>query len=258
MRRDAPDELPMTMAEEGEAPELRTSMVRLVQFPQIWGMNASPFCLKLETWLRLAGLPFEIRASINTQKAPKGKLPFIVDGGQEIGDSTLIIEHLKATRGIDPDAGLDRHALATACAFQRLFEDHLYYIIAYSRWVDPEGWSATAPAYFTSLPAALRPFGKLFIRNAIRRQLYAQGISRHRPDEVYDMARRDFEAVAAQLNTHTFFLGEQLTTIDAVAYGFLANIVKVPVETGLKRAALEFPELVQWCETMEGGLYGDP
>lgn len=242
---------------QGDEP-YQASIVRLVQFPPIWDMNSSPFCLKLETWLRLAGIPFEIRTSINTQKAPKRKLPFIVDGGREIGDSTLIIEHLKATRGIDPDAGLDRRALAEGTALQRLFEDHLYYIIAYSRWIDPEGWEAASHGLFQTLPSSLRLFGRLFIRNAVRRQLFAQGISRHRPDEVYDMGRRDLEAIATQLGSRPFFLGEQLTSIDAVAYGFLANILRPPVETELKRAAHEFPELVHWCETMEAGLYGDP
>lgn len=56
------------------------------------------------------------------------------------------------------------------------------------------------------------------------------------------------------LGDRPFFMGERLTTIDAVAYGFLANIIMVPVETELKRIALGYPNLVTWCETMEQGL----
>ena len=33
-------------------------MIKLFQFPPAFGLpNASPFCMKLETWLRMAGLP---------------------------------------------------------------------------------------------------------------------------------------------------------------------------------------------------------
>ncbi len=35
-------------------------MLRVYQFAPAFGLpNASPFCMKLETWLRMAGLPFE-------------------------------------------------------------------------------------------------------------------------------------------------------------------------------------------------------
>ena len=52
-------------------------------------------------------------------------------------------------------------------------------------------------------------------------------------------------------------MGEQLTTIDAVAYSFLANVIYLPFETELKRAALGFPTLVTYCEAMEQGLQLD-
>ena len=49
-------------------------------------------------------------------------------------------------------------------------------------------------------------------------------------------------------------MGEQLTTVDAVAYAFLANVLYLPFETELKRITLEFPTLVTYCEAMEQGL----
>ena len=241
--------------EKGEA---RASLVRLVRFPPVWGRkDASPFGLKLETWLRLAGVPFETRTSINLAKAPKGKLPFIVDHGREIGDSSLIIEHLKTTRGLDPDAGLDARARAEALALQRLFEDHLYFIMVYARWIDAEGWATVRHDYFRVMPAAVRPGARLLLRDRVARMLKLQGTGRHGRDELYDMARQDLEAITAFLDDQPFFAGDQLTTIDAVAFGFLANIIAVPVETELKRIALRYPTLVAWCETMEAGLYGD-
>src|SRR5215470_14397806 len=60
--------------------------------------NLSPPCVKLETWLRMAAIPYE-SAPPDLAEAPKGKVPFIEDAGVKMGDSTLIVEYLKRTYG---------------------------------------------------------------------------------------------------------------------------------------------------------------
>ena len=55
--------------------------------------DASPFVTKAETLLRMSRLPFE-KALMSFSKAPKGKIPYIEDDGQLLGDSTLIRWHL--------------------------------------------------------------------------------------------------------------------------------------------------------------------
>jgi glutathione S-transferase len=81
--------------------------VKLFQFPRMLGVpNLSPFCCKLETWLRIAGIRYELEIVTDPRKGPRGKLPFIEDEGVRIADSTIIVDHLKRSRGVDPDAGL--------------------------------------------------------------------------------------------------------------------------------------------------------
>lgn len=225
--------------------------VRLHQFPPVWGRNISPFTLKLESWLTLAKVPFEIVATMNPKAGPKGKIPFIEDGDQKIGDSSLIIEHLARTRGVDLDHGLDAHARAEALALQRLFEDHLYFIGSYSRWIDPEGWQTVKPALFASIPPGARDLLGALVRRKVRRDLIGQGILRHAPDEIYAMAAADLEAVSVLLDDGPFFFRGRPHTIDCTAYGFLANILLVPVETELKRIAARFANLRQFCQAME-------
>lgn len=229
-------------------------MIKLHQFPRVWGRNISPFTLKLETWLILAGVPFEVVEDTNLWRAPKGKLPFIEDDGRRIGDSQMIIEHLGRTRGVDLDAGLDRLARADALAFRRLLEDHLYFIGVYSRWIDPQGWRAAKPAMFASFPPGVRQTLPEIARQKVKRDLKGQGTLRHSRDEIYALGRADLEAVAAFLDEGPFFFRDRPTTLDAVAYGMLANILMVPVETGLKRIAQGLPNLQAFCETMEHHL----
>lgn len=66
-------------------------MISLYQPAPAWGvLNASPFCMKLELYLRLAKIPYETKLA-NPLKAPNGKVPYIKDGDQTIGDSSFII-----------------------------------------------------------------------------------------------------------------------------------------------------------------------
>ena len=54
--------------------------IKLFQFPRMFAIpNLSPFCCKLETWLRIAGIPYETVDTPDPRKGPKGKLPFIED-----------------------------------------------------------------------------------------------------------------------------------------------------------------------------------
>jgi glutathione S-transferase len=84
--------------------------------------------------------------------------------------------------------------------------------------------------------------------------LAGQGIGRHSREEIYALGRADLEAVSALLGDGPFFFLDRPTTFDAVAYGFLANVLFVPVETELKRTAFEFANLKAFCHAMERRL----
>ena len=50
-------------------------MIELYQFPRAFGLpNPIPFCMKVETYLKLTGLPYEVKDT-DPRKAPLGKLP---------------------------------------------------------------------------------------------------------------------------------------------------------------------------------------
>jgi hypothetical protein len=118
-----------------------THHIKLFQFPRMFGMpNVSPFCCKLETWLRIAGVPYEVVDVPDPRKGPKGKLPFIEDAGRRIADTSLIVDHLVKTRRVDPDARLNASQRAIALLVQRTLEEHYGFILAYTHFVRDEGW----------------------------------------------------------------------------------------------------------------------
>src|SRR5262245_59854329 len=96
------------------------------QLPGAWGLpSISPFCLKLETYLRIAQIPFRSVVDATPFRGPKRKLPWIEHEGRVIGDSGFIIEYLETRFSRDPDATLSASERAVAHAFRRLIEENL-------------------------------------------------------------------------------------------------------------------------------------
>ena len=234
-------------------------MIRLYQFPPAFGLpNASPFCMKVETYLRMAGLAYECPRGASHFKAPKGKLPYIEDSGKIVADSTFIIDHLKASYGDQLDARLSPPDRAAGLAIQRLLEENLYWAVVYSRWIDEPGFSKVREAFFAKLPAPLRLVIPHFARRGIRAQLHGHGMGRHSREEIYAIGCRDLTALADFLGDKPYFLGAQPTSLDASAYAFLANLLWVPVESVMKAHARRYPQLTAYCERMKARYYAQP
>ncbi len=227
-------------------------MITLYQFPPVWGLpNGSPFCMKVETYLRMAGLPHEIRIIVNPAKAPKNKLPYIIDNGMVVADSGFIVDYLKAAHGDKLDGALDARQRATAHLIRRTLEESLYWSVLYDRWVVDENWAITGPAYFGALPRIIRRLVMRMVRRATIRQAYAQGTGRHAREEVYALGGADLSALAGILGSNDYFLGSQPTSIDASAYAFIANLLWSPIDSPLTRAARGHANLVAYAERMK-------
>jgi glutathione S-transferase len=231
-------------------------MIKLYQFAPSWGLpNASSFCLKLETYLRMAELPFKIAPDADLRKAPKGKMPYIEDQGKTIADSNFIIEYLKATYGDRLDAHLSPAESAIALAMRRLMEENLYWVIVYSRWQEPDNWEKMKGWLFADVPPLLRGIIPPMVRKQVLKSLYGHGMGRHDREEIYQIGSTDLTALSNFLGEKPFFLGTQPTTLDATAYGFLATILDIPIESPLKLSAQQLTNLSAYCDRIREKYY---
>lgn len=231
-------------------------MITLHQFAPVWGLpNASPFCMKIETYLRMAGLPYRTQVVFNPAKAPKGKLPYLVDGTRTVADSSFILEYLKGTYGDPLDAHLGPAERAQGLALQRLLEDHLYWCALYDRWALDENWAMVKPAFFGSLPPGIRALVAWLARRRQLSALHGQGIGRHTTEEVTALGSADLTTLSDALADRPFFLGERPTSLDASAYALVANLLNAPIDSALTRRARAFGNLVAYAERMKQRYY---
>jgi glutathione S-transferase len=215
--------------------------------------NLSPFCTKLETYLRMAEVPHKL-APMKLGQMPKGKIPYVHMDGRYIGDSQLIIEQLERQLGDKAlDAGLSAHDAAIGRLARRTLEEATYFIGVYVRWQLQDGWVVMRGEFRKQVPALVVPL----IRRAQVKKLHAQGTGRHTPEEVMAMGAADFAAVAELLGDKPFFLGDRPRTVDATVYAFAEAILGLPVDSPLKAQVASHASLEAYRQRIRARWFKD-
>jgi glutathione S-transferase len=232
-------------------------MITLHTFGPAFGLpDPSPFVIKAETLLKMSGLPYRTRTG-ELGKAPKGKLPYIEDDGELIADSTFIRWHLERKHRVDFDRGLDAEQRATAWAFEKMAEDHLYWALVDALWLDDANFRKGPATFFAKVPAPLRPFVIAMVRRQLRTRLHGQGMGRHSRAEIVELATRSIDAVADYLGQRPFFMGSEPTGVDAAMFGFVAGVLCPQFESPMRAAAERHDNLKRYVARMTARFYPD-
>ncbi len=219
-------------------------MLKVYTFGPKWDLlDPSPFCTKLLAYLNLAGVEYErVSGMQHIRSSPKGKMPFIRDGAQIIGDSNLIAVHLKHAHGVDLDAHLTPSQRAISHAVGRMLDENTYWCLLFGRWLDDANWERhTKPALFGRLPLWQRVLLPGVLRKQIRRSARAQGMARHTPQEIAEIGIRDFQCLIDLLRDQDFMFGGQPAAVDAAAYAMCTAMISVPHEGPINQFVRESP-----------------
>lgn len=230
----------------------------LYQYKPLYGMpNASPFCIKLETYLRMAMLEHRVVAIGGRNKSPTGKAPFVEIDGKLMCDSGLIIDHLERAHGHIVDGRLTLAQRAESLALQRLMEEHLYWVLVYARWVDPDHAAEirTYIAQLIPLPWPMSVLVRTMIQRSIRATLHHHGIGRHAAETVWQMGAADIQALAHWLGNRTYGFGDGPTVFDAALFGCIGAIISTPWDFPLKTVALKHGNLTAHCARMKAQFF---
>jgi glutathione S-transferase len=221
----------------------------LYAYPGLCGVaDNNPFGLKVYAFMRLCKLAFEHRHILDTKSAPRGQLPYLVDGDRQVGDSDAIIAYLTQRYGLALDDGLSEEQRRLDYLLRRTLDD-LYWPMSYSRWSDERYWPLFKRLVLAE-HADISESDMLAAHDYNQQRYYYQGIGRYQPEQVYQRGIADLTAVAGMLGERAFVFGASPRSIDAAVYGFVANIYFYDIDTPLKQFVVQCPSLVRHCEAM--------
>jgi glutathione S-transferase len=208
--------------------------------------NLSPFCTKLECYLRIAEIPYRA-AAMQIGKAPKGKIPYVeLADGTRMGDSQLVIEHLEAGLRAEGkpalDDGLTGADRAIGHLARRALEEGYYFVTLYARWNTDDGYAVVRDEFKKFVPGFILPL----VRRSQRKKLHEQGTGRHSFEDIAAFGAADLGACAELLGDRPFLLGDQPRTVDCVLYAFLEGLLGFPVDSTLKQRVASHANLVAY------------
>ena len=233
-------------------------MIVLYNFGPYQGLaDPSPFCMKVDCYLRAVGLEFETRSGAHhLGKSPKHKLPYIEDDGQAIGDSGFIIEYLKDKYGDKLDAELSNEQQAVTRAFSKMLDENLYWCLVHSRWLGP-AWESTKAEFFGSMPLPLRLIVPRLAQRSVIKTLHLHGLGRHSDSEKLHIAEQDIKALSDYLGSKDYFLTDSVTTLDITVFAFMSELIVPQVTSELSDVARKYDNLVQFVDRMKNRFYSN-
>lgn len=217
--------------------------------------SGSPFCTKAMCLLEMGKFDWKPVFIADPSKAPKKKLPVLIDGEKIIADSDQIRDYLEGVKGAKYDQGLNDRDIATSRLLIRTLEEHLYFAGMYERWMIEENWKHVKPLYFSSLPFPLNKVIPNMVRKSVKAQTIAQGMGRHTLDEQFDRTRKDVDAVNAILGDKPFLFGDEPTSADATAVPFLRASLVNPHRSKLCEHIASQKKLVAYLDRGKDTLY---
>ncbi|AAZ13423.1 Outer mitochondrial membrane transport complex protein/Glutathione S-transferase, C-terminal domain containing protein, putative [Trypanosoma equiperdum] len=203
------------------------NIIRLFIYPR-WhlGPSISLPCVAVETFLRLANVPYKVQATYDVFPSPTRTLPYIIHEGKCVAGCTVIIQYLMDTFKLKMDDGLEsmQHAVGTALRNMLLYEARfaLHHTLAHQAVL------YTAPCALRCWKfsaASIACFLLWFRRHVLGTSKLAQlNVLRERYDSSYLM---DLEAVETLIGDKPFLFGDRPTSYDCVVYAALLPIVRM-------------------------------
>jgi glutathione S-transferase len=224
-------------------------MITLYSYPELFGVaDNNGYGLKVFAFMRLAGVPFRHEHIFDASKAPRGQLPYIVDGKETIGDSEAIVAYLIKTYALTIDSGVTAAQHNQNLLITRMLDD-LYWVMSYSRWKDERFYPAFCDALLRE-HASVNKAGLLKAKEFNALRYHYQGIGRYAPEAAYARGLADLGALAKLVPADGFIYRPRPTSIDAGIYGFIANIWFFDIDTPLKQFVRAHANLVRHCTTI--------
>jgi glutathione S-transferase len=227
--------------------------------------SLSPFCLKVETWLRMNQVAYENVDHKMGLRSKKGQLPFIELNGEEIADSGIIIEELGKRFNKNLDEKLTSEQRCLSYTTIAMIENELFWVLYWWRCKHPDRflkgtqWNVQQ-SLGSKVPNSILNFiFKMKFRRGLNK-VKAQGLGVHKPEEIEEKGRKDLQVLSDLLADKDYFFGSEPTLVDAVAFSVLTQFVcfdpevAFPLRTWIEQNT---PNIITYVNRIKEGYFPD-
>ncbi|XP_026120739.1 failed axon connections homolog [Carassius auratus] len=209
--------------------------------------SLSPFCLKMETYLRMVDLPYQ--NYFDGSLSSEGKMPWVEYNYEQVCGTEFIIDFLEEKLGMSLNKSLSAQEQAVARAITTMVEEHLYWTIAYCQWVD----NVQETQRMLDLPGPFSDLLKWILcqltGGIVKREMYCHGIGCFTKEEVYTLMEKDMRTLATLLGDKKYIMGPKLSSVDATVFGHLAQAMwTLPGTRPEQLIKGELINLAMYCE----------
>ncbi|CAB55104.1 Failed axon connections homolog [Caenorhabditis elegans] len=239
----------------------KPDVVYLYQFPRARLLpNLSPFCMKVETWLRMSDITYEIPPCSLSTRSQEGTLPFVELNGKEYYDSSFILRDIdQVIKHTSLDDHLSAEQKATSRAFEAMSEKSLAISACYYRMENVEKMlDQFDPKLFGIFGFLFKLIGSRTYVSALLRRITGSDIGFHSREDIINIGSEDLKAISKYLGNKHYFHGFKPTKVDACIFSHLCQIYYAPY-TSEHRDLIdgECKNLAEYVERIKNRFYPD-
>lgn len=221
-----------------------------------------PFAIKLESFLRINGIPYE--SIYGAKFSSKGMMPYIrldhPDEGTEIPDSNMVIGRLLEELGkSSSDSHLTPQQRAMTHFLIRMLEEHTQQIGFYYRYgLQMESFLDALDIEHRFRPGASKYWGNAQPQVTLNKTKI-RGLSRHSDEDIWKFSNDDIQAISDVLGDEQFLLGgDKPTLADCAVFGHLSQFLWIPIDFPQRKYLLEScPNLVKFMNHFRATYWPD-
>uniref|UniRef100_A0AC34FJL0 Metaxin n=1 Tax=Panagrolaimus sp. ES5 TaxID=591445 RepID=A0AC34FJL0_9BILA len=207
---------------------MQTEM-ELAVWPSDFGLASLDVgCLQSMVAAKIAAAPVKFRYSTNPGESPSGTLPLLIHGDTKLTNFEDIAEHLRNLKQeVVLDGELTPNQRVEFFAYASYLRSRLYPALLHTLWVDNHNYNTVTHQWYTS--KLYFPWNLFYLE---KRRKFAQNYIKtvgKGESELLKEALQTLNLLSSKLGDNKYFCGDKPCSVDALIFGYLAPLLKLPL-----------------------------